>query len=117
MGCLSSWPNGIQQNQALSLCTLGQQIANYGAGLFCCPSEGVVEMLSDQEIQKAADGHFGVLVEDSAILFPLRFLFLEAIMKQESNFCIGYRDYMTPVVTADRFKCHLRTGMERKAVF
>lgn len=38
-------------------------------------------------------------------------------MKQESNFCIGYRDYMTPVVTADRFKCHLRTGMERKAVF
>lgn len=36
-------------------------------------------------------------------------------MKQESNFCIGYKDYMTPVVTAGRFKCHLRTGAGRKA--
>lgn len=36
-------------------------------------------------------------------------------MKQESNFCIGYKDYMTLVVTAGRFKCHLRTGAGRKA--
>lgn len=54
----------------LSPCSLGQQIANYEAGLFCCPREGVVEMVSEQETQKAADGHFGALVEDSAILFP-----------------------------------------------
>lgn len=49
-----------------------------------------------------------------AILFL--FLFLEAIMKQERNFCIGYKDYTTPVVTGDRFKCHLRKAMARKAV-
>lgn len=59
----------------LFLCTLGQQIANYGAGLFCCPREGVVGMLSDQEIQKAADGHFGVLVVDSPSSFHCAFFF------------------------------------------
>lgn len=72
-----------------------------------------METLSDQQQGKQHTGILVYLCPFLAILFL--FLFLEAIMKQECNFCIGYKDYTTPVVTTDRFKCHLRKGIARKA--
>lgn len=74
-----------------------------------------MEMLSDQRQGKQHTDILAYLCPFLATLFLL--LFLEAIMKQKKNFCIGYKDYMTPVVTTDRFKCHLRKGTARKAVF
>lgn len=70
-----------------------------------------METMLDQQQGKQHTGILAYLCPFLAVLFL--FLFLEAIV--ECNFCIGYKDYTTPVVTADRFKCHLRKGIARKA--
>lgn len=70
-------------------------------------------MLSDHQQGKQHTGFLVCLCPFFAILF----LFVEAIVKQECNFCIGSKDYTTSVVATDRFKCHLRKGAARKAVF
>lgn len=66
-----------------------------------------METLSGQQ-------HTGILEYFCPFLaIPFLFLFLEARVQ---FFCTGCKDYVTPVVTADRFKCHLRKGVVRKAV-
>jgi len=72
-----------------------------------------VETPSDQQQGKQCKGTSVYLCPFLAILFL--FLCLEATVKQESNFYIGYKGSTTPVVTTDRFKCHLRKGAARKA--
>lgn len=62
-------------------------------------------------VRPAAHRHFGVFL--SILSIPFLFLFLEARVQ---FFCTGCKDCVTPVVTADRFKCHLRKGVVRKAV-
>lgn len=89
-------------------------IARYYSPLpgFILLSEGWKHCQTSNE-EKQRTGILVYLCPLLPVLFLL--LFLEAVMKQESNFCIGYKDYTTPVVTADRFKCHLRKGAARKA--